>query len=553
MPRSSGVILIGLVCAALVTASLEAQESLSGERVLHRYLDASKWYEYQQREGSDGEAGGPASSAQRPRPAPGEPPGLWLSPAGGEWILTADGPVGPGEIAAPHGGLTPGQSETELDERTDHVDDLDYQANFEPSVVPFKRGVAQNRVRQSGNSYSALLNSSSYRPVSVGGALAEGEERFWGTFLVRFEPGGRHAIPSVAPDQRVLSAQTEPPVELTITRDEADNFYLAGDHRGLVRVNLELAVARHYFDGALEPSVRWEDLSTDFGLDDFDLLKRTEEVLDMIGVDRETMSPLQALNRMVEYHREFEMRPGHEIGSGDRYLEISRQGVGVCRHRSLVFMISAQALGIPTRYVYNEAHAFVEVNWPGQGWRRIDLGGAADTFNYSGPGGGQIHDGMWDDEFPRPDSYEEEVRGMVGGDGEGDGGGQDFFDDSPWDDQDLEALEGVDEALSGDPAQLQELLSEAQSQPAAQVHIIEADGEVFRGRTLRVRGRVDRGSEVGQVEVFLVPSGSESFESGVPLGQTPVGADGRFIGEWTVPRQVSLGRWRLVGRPADDE
>ena len=40
-------------------------------------------------------------------------------------------------------------------------------------------------------------------------------------------------------------------------------------------------------------------------------------------------------------------------------------------------MITANALGIPTRLVENEAHAFVEVWFPERSWQRIDLGGAA--------------------------------------------------------------------------------------------------------------------------------------------------------------------------------
>ena len=48
---------------------------------------------------------------------------------------------------------------------------------------------------------------------------------------------------------------------------------------------------------------------------------------------------------------------------------------GVCRHRAYAFLVTAQSLGIPTRLVENEAHAWVEVH-DGTLWRRIDLGGA---------------------------------------------------------------------------------------------------------------------------------------------------------------------------------
>src|SRR5690606_18735639 len=58
------------------------------------------------------------------------------------------------------------------------------------------------------------------------------------------------------------------------------------------------------------------------------------------------------------------------------YLYLSLERQGVCRHRAYAFMVTALALGIPTRLVHNEAHAWVEV-FGGSHYHRIDLGGAA--------------------------------------------------------------------------------------------------------------------------------------------------------------------------------
>jgi transglutaminase-like putative cysteine protease len=41
-------------------------------------------------------------------------------------------------------------------------------------------------------------------------------------------------------------------------------------------------------------------------------------------------------------------------------LDLARGKRGVCRHRAYAFVIVAQALGIPARFVQNEAHAWVE-------------------------------------------------------------------------------------------------------------------------------------------------------------------------------------------------
>src|SRR5690606_17097450 len=49
---------------------------------------------------------------------------------------------------------------------------------------------------------------------------------------------------------------------------------------------------------------------------------------------------------------------------------------GVCRHRAYAFVVTAGALGLSSRLVQNEAHAWVEV-FDGDGFVRVDLGGAA--------------------------------------------------------------------------------------------------------------------------------------------------------------------------------
>ena len=66
-------------------------------------------------------------------------------------------------------------------------------------------------------------------------------------------------------------------------------------------------------------------------------------------------------------------------GHNDIYLDLALSQKGVCRHRAFAFLVTALSLGIPTRMVVNEAHAWVEVLDPGVApplWRRVDLGGA---------------------------------------------------------------------------------------------------------------------------------------------------------------------------------
>ncbi len=558
MGRWKLVVAGGLMMTVAMSAVVVAQESRRGDRVLHRYLDRDLWLELR----GSGEA--PPRAVRPPQRAPGEAPALEVSPGAEEWIWTSSGPVGPGTLEEPHGPLNPAGGETELDDLTDRVDSLDYQASFDPSVVPLKRGVAQNRVvRHEGGRYVSFLESRVNRPVAIGGDEQVGEELFWGSFLVRMEPGQRHSIPSVAPNQRVLVVNTEPLVDLEVEVDEADNFFVRGDHDGMVRINMRVAAPTTYFDGRFDDAVTWDDLPRGVAPLQRDVRRTAETVLsEVIGIDRDRHSPREALFRLVEYYRDFEGRPFPADVVGDRYVEITRQQVGVCRHRSLTFMVSALALGIPTRYVYNEAHAFVEVRWPGLGWRRIDLGGAADQFHYQNQQSSAIHEGGWHDDLPTPPAFQEELDRMeaTGFDGLDQGSG-----DGPGEPAEAressEVGDGGEGELGepgeqGEPGEPGEFMGRAglttgdeqsMAPPEPPVELLSADGEVLRGHPLRVRGRVEAGA-VQWVELFLVPVHAEGWAGALSLGIADVDSGGYFEGQWAVPSQVRLGRWRLRAR-----
>lgn len=565
--------LVALVSAAVIAGEVSSQESERGDRIIHRYLDPGRWIDSDDVDSSAEAAGGDDAvepgeddrrGATHPPAQQGDRPGLWLSPGADEWIWTPEGPTGPGELDQPHGELDGHGGQTQLDGDTDRVDNLDYQASFDPSIIPFKRGGVQDRVRRgSDGEYFAYLQPRRYRSVDVGGTLREGEEEFWGSFLVRIEPDVRHRIPSVAPGQRILAVEAEPDVELHLERDQADNFYVYGDHEGLTRINLRIGVERRYFDGPLDRSVGWHAFDAPADLDD-ELAELARDVVASIGIDPEQSSPRQVLGDLVEYHRAFEARQVDDVDVGDRYRGITERQVGVCRHRGLTFMISARALGFRTRYVYNEAHAFVEVYWPGQGWRRIDLGGAADDINYQNQRGASIHDGMWDDEFARPDGYDEEMAELAGVDDPSDAEMTEV-DRSGESAESAGGLEGSETEDTGEEVELDEIADDVDGfdefedvddfddgDDGPVVEVLEAEGEVFRGRRLEVRGRVDPAESGDRVEVLLVPTGAQSLDQGVELGRADVDDDGWFEGDWEVPADVSLGRWRVEGRLEGD-
>lgn len=86
----------------------------------------------------------------------------------------------------------------------------------------------------------------------------------------------------------------------------------------------------------------------------------------------EEISPLEKLRLLKIYCQEFTVNSlNSEVkNSLDNLLACIIEQKGVCRHRSRVFMILAQLVGIPVKIVENELHSYCEVNG-----HRFDLGG----------------------------------------------------------------------------------------------------------------------------------------------------------------------------------
>jgi len=424
-------------------------EQRSGDRVLHEYLDEGP---VSGSRGSgngvsgEGEAssGGGETAGDRSGDVPtrrsteaDRTPGLTMDAGRGEVIFGPEGPA-EGEVdRSPYGGLNPGGPATRLDEETDRVGELNYHAVFQPSVFPYKRVVSQNQpVREGEDEYGLSTRRGQLErvQVSAGRGNREGVDTFWGSVLIRAEEGTLHPIPSVAPNQRVLAIESEPSVDWRVLRDEAGNFYLRGGHRGRVRVNMKVAVPAFYFSGEFGGlgDGGWERFPA-VGGERESMRDAASRVVEAIGVSRE-QSPSAVIEDLIYHFRDFETKALPErLRSGDRYYNIATSQIGVCRHRSLAFVITARHLGIPARYLFNEAHAFVEVYWPEGGWRRIDLGGAARDIGYSGGSSDSVHARSSEDPLPQPPAYRRELERLErlqggsdddGGEGQSSGGEQ---------------------------------------------------------------------------------------------------------------------------------
>jgi hypothetical protein len=131
---------------------------------------------------------------------------------------------------------------------------------------------------------------------------------------------------------------------------------------------------------------------------------RAERVLAVLHVSRgESLD--RVLAKLVEHFRSFRDADLVDPEGQDMYTDLALGGVGACRHRAYALMPTLHALGIPARYVGNEAHAWIEVFITRVGWTRIDLGGWDVPLNANAPSERATFQPANPDPFPRPAQY----------------------------------------------------------------------------------------------------------------------------------------------------
>ena len=265
------------------------------------------------------------------------------------------------------------------DRVTSRPDALPYDEPFSPSTAPFKRLAAYDSVDAN---YTLSVRDSHATPLAVTAVPPPdaSEEHFYADMVVDLAAGRKVRIPSVGPGARVLRAragiQTQD-VRFTLYKDGAENWFIEGDVTTRARLVMEISAPRAAFGGDFGNPTRAE-LRAVPPLPP-NVQASAAQVAQKIGLTQRS-APREVVTKLVSYFRAFHESEEPPTGRGDIYLDLALQQKGVCRHRSFAFLVTALYLGIPTRMISNEAHAWVEVN-DGQRWRRIDLGGAGRTLN----------------------------------------------------------------------------------------------------------------------------------------------------------------------------
>jgi transglutaminase-like putative cysteine protease len=431
------------------------------------------------------------------------------------------------------------------DRDTRRPDVAAYDDPFTPSTAPFKRLQAFDSV---GADYQLRVADERLTPMPVRGVAQPQDDVFYADLVVSFAAGNRARIPSVGPGARILRASLGDGVDVVPFRalhDGADNWFLEAPaaRAGLRgRLVMELSIPRASLGGPYA-DVAWDRLPAVPPLPP-NVAQDAVQVRDAIGVSR-AMRPREALARMVNYFRGFEVSDEPPTGHGSVYLDLALTKKGVCRHRSFAFLVTALSLGMPARFVMNDTHAWVEVS-DGALWKRIDLGGAGrmaskDRSEEEAP----AYDAP-SDAFPWPkagERGEDMVRESRAGGGSSPSTRAASAPAGP------SAAPSAAATTAGNKAGS----DHDRGGNATTVMLSAVEAAPHRGQPLHVSGEVRSDSQVcphAAVEVWLT---NPKTQERVRLGTLATGDDGKFSGSIVVPASLALGTYDVSAQTPKDE
>jgi transglutaminase-like putative cysteine protease len=466
--------------------------------------------------------------------------------------------TGPAMIGTPGDGALgeqPGQRSPTFrpDRQTQLEGSLEYFEAFNPAIAPFKRMTSLDATRLDADGLTPVLGIRDPRrqPVKIESPDAHPpdarpRDRFWGAATLDFSHGRVVPLPSVSPESRILSLRTEPATELAIERDGADNFFaVASGTRatGQVFVTFLTDAPRSYFGTAL-PHAPVSALAREVPALDPSIRARALAFAKQLGIGPSS-ELAAALAALTAHFRAFEESAQPPADSGDLYLDLARAKKGICRHRAYGFVVTAHALGIPARFVQNEAHSWVEVKLPRVGFMRIDLGGAAHGLTAHGASDRPFYQPAEPDPLPRPPAYEasysllgRQVKGLRRP------GTKELQGRWVKPEAQSASVEG-NASFMADPSS--HAAPDGSQRAALSVILDQRNASVLRGNELRVSGRVQNSAGEGvaglRIEVSLA---AEARRERMLLGVTVSDEHGAFAGAFGIPPDLAVGDYRLV-------
>lgn len=272
---------------------------------------------------------------------------------------------------------------------------------FDPYIPHLQRVSVLSKV---GREFRLFQEDSPKQLLPVGGRQkVEKRSYFVGRIRAVLWRNRWTPLPSVSPEARVLWYRTKPRVELAFARDAGGLMYIRARRwrASIVRLSWGTDASKSYFGGNIPRGI----LASQYPIARRPSVPFRVKYIALRRLRRSGVSPGMELHRVlrviVPYLRGFvgrKLKP-HEVRK-NRFDTLWRAKVGVCRHRSMLFVIAMQSMGFPARMIGNLAHAFVEFQYPSGRWRQIDLGGA-DIPNWMGKWRGRKYQPP-KDPLPRP-------------------------------------------------------------------------------------------------------------------------------------------------------
>lgn len=456
------------------------------------------------------------------------------------------------------------QTEWNPDYTTGADGTLRYVAVYNPSVLPFKRLTVLDRVN---DSFALFQESRTLEDLPVGGEPTSQEDVFWGSIAIRLPPGKEVTLPSVAPEMRVLSYEATPSTSVVFSKDGSDNYFVRAEESDpdqTYRIVFLVAARASYFAPTLPTrSLETRELArlakragASVPLLPAQVQKTTTKAHKKLGISPKTPAAV-SISRLVRYFRRFEAK-SPPPNSGNPYWDLFSTRAGVCRHRSYVFAVTALGLGIPARYISNEAHAFAEI-WLPTGWARIDLGGAALRLEVDNATSKSVYQERSPDPFPQPKEYSENYTQLAG---------------------DIRGLsQAQKEEAEGPRAPEEDVISTSQpttpvqypkrSRQLAEIPEEELEGRApifldikkasqsaYRGGILSVEGvvsdEVGTGVENLRIDIWIAPAGNQGEDS-ILLGHSTSSQGGQFSAEVLLPANTPLQKYDVFASTPGDK
>ena len=312
------------------------------------------------------------------------------------------GPQDPGD-------LTYGDSQDETGPSRDGYDTTPTCfAVFNPYLSGLKRYEVYDEITED---YQAQISDHTLYSLELSNDIYENV--FAGTITLELY-NNEIRIPSIAPNANIISYSTSDGTTLQFFKDGVDNYYVRpSKYYGKTTLTFTTSADSTYFTLDIPEYLTLSDIPENVKhTPPSKVITQANIVIEELGLTGET-NLKNIVYTLKEYFSSFtqgDIPPESE--EPDPYLAMALSKHGCCYIRSFACFITANAIGLPTRLVKNECHAFVEIYIPNHGWSQLNLNGCGADF-------------LNPDEYDQFDDYEHPDDLPKDGD---DGGGGDESD-----------------------------------------------------------------------------------------------------------------------------